>query len=139
MNEEKLGLQANGLKWLYDMQLVEDPQLINNLKLNILVTSRYIREVEILSSQAHKSMLVYLEVGSIARFFFKKRIQAEALDRLQQLLPSFRFRVIFDRQILDLAVEKVKAATAALPKGENDEDSVDANSDASSNNSSSEA
>lgn len=133
-------MQVNGLKWLYEMELVNDPQLINHLKLNVLARSKYIREVEILSSYSHKSMLVFVEMGKISKFFFKKRIEMEVLDLLRELLPNFRFRVIFERDILNLAIDQVKGAMTSSLKGEQDEETNDAiDSDASTSDDAGEA
>ncbi len=117
MDEEKGKFQFSGLKFLYDMELVDDPQLINNLKLNIFSVAPYIRDADLLSSYHHKSMLIWLDVNWLGRTFFEKRIVAGVSDRAQQLLPNFRFRVTTNRAIFDLALQKVKLALT----GENNE------------------
>lgn len=110
MNEEKGKFQFAGLKFLFDMELVDDPQLINHLKLNILSVSPSIKDVELLTSYAHKSILIWIDLSWLGRKFSEKRIVAVVTDRVQQLLPNFRFRVVTDKKILDLAIERLKAA-----------------------------
>lgn len=110
MDEERGKFQFAGLKFLYDMELVDDPQLINNLKMNIFDVSAHIRDVEFLSSYHHKSMLIYLDLNWFGRTFLQKRLSIDTLDRVKQLLPNFRFRVVTDRKIFDLALEKVRIA-----------------------------
>lgn len=117
MEETKGKFQYAGLKFLYDTELVDDPQLINNMKLNIFDISGSIQEVDLLSSYHHKSMLVWLDLSWFGKKFLEKRIVAGVTDRVQQLLPNFRFRVTTDRKIFDLALVRVKTVL----KGESNE------------------
>lgn len=102
--------QYKGLKWLMEMELLNDPQAINTLKLNILMTSKRIKEVELLIYRENKTMLVLLDLTWIGRKFFKKTIFEEVEGALVQLLPSFRFRVTDDTKIMGMAIAKVKKA-----------------------------
>lgn len=115
MDLEKGKFQFAGLKFLFEMELIDDPQLVNHLKLNILDVSSSIRDVELLSSYNHRAMLIYADVSWFGRKFFMKRIEAGILERVKQLLPNFRFRVTADRKILDLALEKVKFVLKGEP------------------------
>lgn len=110
MDDTKAKFQYAGLRFLYDMEIIDDPQLINNMKLNIFDVSSCIRDADFLSSFHQKSMLIWLDVNWLGRTFLKKRIETSVTDRVQQLLPNFRFRVTTDRKIFDLALAKVKAA-----------------------------
>jgi hypothetical protein len=121
MDEERGKFQFAGLKFIYDLELVDDPVLINNLKMNILDVSTWIQDVELLSSYNHRCMLVYVKMGWIGRKFFHKTIEDGVLDRVKQLLPRFKFRVVTDRKIMDLALEKVKYALG----GTTNENTVD--------------
>ena len=109
MDDAKGKFQFAGLKFLYDMELVDDPQLINNMKLNVFDVSSSIKDCEFLSSYHHKSMLIWLDVNWIGKMLLEKRIVTGVTDRVQQLLPNFRFRVTTDRKIFDLALAKVEA------------------------------
>lgn len=122
MDFEKGQFQFAAIQWLFDMELVDDPQLINTLKLNILSTSEAIQEVELLTSQQHRQMLIYVELKLtwFQRTFFQKRILDEVerrvTERVRTLLPRFRVRVVNDRRIMNLAIEKVKfALTGSKP------------------------
>ncbi len=108
--DEKQKYQVDGLKWLHELEVLNHPQVINNIKLNIFITSKHIKEVELLIYREKKSMLVLVELGWFGRKFFKKRIFEDVHNTLQQLLPSFRFRVTDDPAIMNLAVERVKQA-----------------------------
>lgn len=109
MDDEKAKFQLAALKFLYEIELLDDPQLINNLKLNVFSVSPSIREVELVCSYHHKSILVWLELSWLGRKFLQKRITADVLDRVQQLLPNFKFRVVTDRNILELALKQVES------------------------------
>ncbi len=107
---DKQKFQYEGMKWLMELELLNHPQAINQIKFNILMTSKQIKEVELLIYREHKSMLVLLDLTWIGRKFYKKRIFTEVQEILTQLLPSFRFRVTDDTKIMNLAIESVKKA-----------------------------
>jgi hypothetical protein len=107
---DKSKFQYEGLKWLYEMQLLDNPQLINNLKMNILLISTSIRDVELLIYREKKQMLVYVDLTWFGRKFKKDTIFIEVEEILSQLLPSFKFRITDDFSILVLAIERVKQA-----------------------------
>lgn len=107
---DKSKYQYEGLKWLFELELLNHPQVINQLKISILMCSKRIKEVELLIYRENRSMLVLLELSWIGRKFSKKWIFTEVQDALTQLLPSFRFRITDDSKIMEMAVEKVKKA-----------------------------
>jgi hypothetical protein len=111
-------LQHAGLKWLQELELVNDPQLINQLKMNVLICSPRIKEVEFLIYRENKSILVLLELSWLGRKFFKRSIFAEVEDVISQMLPTFKFRVTDDPRILAMAVARVKHA---LTGGKNED------------------
>lgn len=107
---ERTKYQYEGIKWLMEMELLNDPQAINTVKLNVMMASNRIKEVEILIHREKKSMLVLLELTWIGRKFLRKRIFGDVHDILSQLLPTFNFRVIDDPKIMQMSVERVKQA-----------------------------
>lgn len=116
---DRTKFQYEGMKWLMELELLNDPQAINNIKLNIMITSNRIKEVELLIYRENRSMLVLLDLTWIGRKFFKQRIFAEVQDILTQMLPSFQFRVTDNPEIMKLAIERVKKALTG-GKYEND-------------------
>lgn len=110
MDQEKGKFQYSALRFIFDMELVDDPQLINHMKMNIFSISRHIKDTELLSSIHTKSMLVYIDLNWVGRTFLKNRIEAEVFDRVKELLPNFNFRVVSNKVIFDMAIEKVKNA-----------------------------
>jgi hypothetical protein len=107
---DKRNYQYEGMKWLHEMELLNHPQVINTVRFNILMTSKRIKEVELLIYRENKSMLVLLELSWLGNKFFKRQIFEDVQDSLTQLLPSFRFRVTTDPKIMEMAVELVKKA-----------------------------
>lgn len=107
--------QYAGLQWIREMELLDNKQLINILKMNILLVSNRVKEVELLISSENKQMLVYLDLSWLGRKFFRKSIFADTEDVLTQLLPSFKFRVIDDPKLFATALERVKAALTRRP------------------------
>jgi len=107
---DKSKFQYEGIKWIMEMELLNHPQAINTIKFNILMVSKRIKEVELLIYRENKSMLVLLELSWFGRKFRKKQIFTEVHEVLSQLLPSFRFRVIDDPKIMQMAIERVQKA-----------------------------
>jgi hypothetical protein len=102
--------QYEGLKWLFEHQLLDNPQLINQLKMNILMVSPSVKDTELLIARDQKQMLVYVDLTWFGRTFRKTMIRQETEDILSQMLPSFKIRVVNDRKIFSMALEKVKSA-----------------------------
>ncbi len=102
--------QSQGLQWLYEMEVLNSPHLVNNLKMNIMVVSERIKEVELLISRPHRSIMIWIDVDL---GWFRKQvrfdgIQADILDIMEQLLPSYRFRVVHDKAIMELAITRLE-------------------------------
>lgn len=110
MSSEAVQIQQQGVKWLYEMELLDDPQLINNLKLNLLTISKNIVDVELLSLHniGRKEMLIWVDLNWWAARFQDVRILAEVLSMVGELLPNFTFRITKDRDIMDKALQNVK-------------------------------
>lgn len=124
--------QHEGLKWLFELDLLSQPQAINTIKFNILALSNRISEVELLIYREKKSMLVKVDLTWFGRKFYKKQIFSDINEMLTQLLPTYRFRVTDDQAILDLAIAQV---TKALTGGTNESttiSSIDASPEPSS-------
>lgn len=114
--------QVEGVKWLQEMEMVNHPQFLNNLKLNILMVSKRIREVEFLIYREQKSILIYIELDWFTRRFSRKVTKKDILldvnDVVEKILPSFRFRVVDDPDIMNLSITKVKNAITGGTKHE---------------------
>ena len=107
--DDRYKYQTSALKWLYEMELLDDPQLINNLKLNIFEASDFkVKDADFIMSQSQQKMLIWIEVGIFSRKLFIKKIYNQIYDRLRQLLPNYEFRIVTDRSILELAISKLK-------------------------------
>jgi len=109
-----MNYEQDGLKFLYQSELLDDPLLINNLKMNIMMQSNYIKEVEMLSVTTTKQLLIYVELGFFGKLFFKRRIEPAVRDIVHQLLPFYEIRVIQDKSILELSKAKLEALITPL-------------------------
>ncbi len=118
-DNERQKFQVSGLKWLQEMEFINHPQMINTIKLNVLMQSERIKDVEFLIYRENRSILVCLHLTWIGRTFFKKSIVRDVGDIVSQLIPSFKYRVIDDRRILELAITKVKNAITGGTQSEN--------------------
>jgi len=106
---DKVKMQVGALKFLYEIELLDDPNLLNNLKLNILAVSKRIRETEILSLHRfeRKEMLIFIDLTWWGRKFESERILSDVEGVISKLLPNFKLRVTQDKKILDAAVKNV--------------------------------
>jgi hypothetical protein len=99
-----------GLKWLAEMEAVNSPVLLNMIYGNIYSFPN-VADAEILIDRFNKRMLVYIKFTWFVRKYWKTRkklVSISILDGLQELLPSFEFRIIEDKPLFDLAVQRMK-------------------------------
>lgn len=100
----------SGLRWLYEMEAVNSTALLNNLYGNIY-SFPHVVDAEILLDRFGKKMLIYVKFTWFVRNFWisrKKYITMSILDQLQELLPSFEFRIIEDKALFNLAVQRMR-------------------------------
>jgi len=137
--DESLKFQVAGLKWMFEMELLDDknPAPINILKMNVLSVSPRIREVEFLIFREGRQMLVLLDLSWITRRFFKRKvgqISRDVQEILQQLLPNFKFRVTSDPRIMEMAVANVKKLLGGIDEIRNRNDDSDGKPEQSGSN-----
>lgn len=108
--DTKQQYQYEGIKWIMEMELLNHPQAINTIKLNILSISPGIKEVELLIHREQKSILILVQLSWFTRTFRKKQVFSEIYELMTQLIPSFKFRVTEDQKIMEMAVNRVKQA-----------------------------
>lgn len=111
---ERVKSQSAGLQWLYEMELVTNPQVLNNLELNIFYQSSYIKNVELLLDQNNKGILIYLELSTWGKWFKKQEIKEKVEDLMTMLLPNYRKRVIYELSIFQMALNKAKEITQGV-------------------------
>lgn len=105
---ENLKYQYEGMKWLKEMELVEHPQFINTLKMNVLSVSKSIKDVEFLISRHQMAILVWVDLSWFGKRFRTKQILMDVEDQLKLLVPSFTLRVVSDRSILEASLAKLE-------------------------------
>lgn len=109
---------SEGVKWLAQMKLLNNPQLNDIIYGNIVSVSSSIDPdgTEILIDPLNEKMLILIKYHYWTRKHFtwrKGRIEDVILFNLKKLLPSFKFRIIEDKSIFD------KAKQLFSLKGEN--------------------
>lgn len=99
--------KTNGeaLNWVLEMELVSDPNFINAILLNIFKITPRIKDVEIISDSVNKKMLVWLKLDWWGRKFNQVKIQETVDSMLNQALPSYKFRVIYNRELFEKALD----------------------------------
>ena len=130
----------SALKWLYEMEALNSSALLNNLYANIYSSSRHVKDVELLIDRNNRKMLIYMKFSWKANLFLgvKKRTAELVLDNLQELLPSFEFRITEKRELFDKALERAKEVAlggedeADQSPDSGDGDASDGNDDGSS-------
>lgn len=113
MSDNLKELINDGTKWLFEMHLLDNPQIKNTLIMNIFRSSPNIKNLDVLSDTEHKKMLIYLELTWWAKLWKKEQETADGvLDMLTGVLPGFKFRVIFDKTLFikatDMAEKLIK-------------------------------
>lgn len=89
MDTEKQKYQREAIQWLFDNEMVEDPQLINQLKLNIFRVSTTIRECEFLFFQPRRQLLIYLEMNWLGNLLSQKGLKQAIQSKLmRKVLPE---------------------------------------------------
>lgn len=89
MDTEKQKYQREAIQWLFDNEMVEDPQLINQLKLNIFRVSTTIRECEFLFFQPKRQLLIYLEMNWLGNLLSQKGLKQAIQSKLmRKVLPE---------------------------------------------------
>lgn len=102
---------ATALKWLYEMEIVDNPVLKSNLYENVFMSDSGIQDcaVWIVPEFTHqKGILVWIKLKRWSKWFKKEEVLAKVKNVVKELLPSYEVRVTEDRNILKLAQDKIK-------------------------------
>ena len=111
MNKGIENQTATALKWLYEMEMVDNPTLKSNLLENLFLIDKSIKDCAlfILPSFTHqKGILVYLKLSLWSKWFRKNEIKDRIIQMFNELLPSYSIRIVDNYNILTLAEERVR-------------------------------
>ena len=92
---------GEGLHFLLEIEMLQNPAVANALILNIFRVSSRIKDTEILTDSNNKRMLVWIKLDWLGRKFFTESIKKNIVSMLTTALPAFQFRVVEDRVIFD--------------------------------------
>lgn len=93
------------LGWLLEMELVATPYVLNSIILNIFASIKGIKNAEFVIDERQRKLLVYLKLNWFHERFRAKSVEEQVMEMLDQILPSFRKRIVFKREILEKALE----------------------------------
>ncbi len=99
---------GEGLSWLLELNLIQNPAVANAIVLNIFKVSNRIKDAEILTDTDHKRMLVWIELDWLGKKFFTKEITKNIEKMLQSALPSYQFRVVTDKTLFQKAINLMR-------------------------------
>ena len=104
-------LNSSALKWLYEMEALDSPILLQNLYENVFLADKRIKDCKIFITPPQtqqKGILVWLKLGFWAKTFHKDQIYLIVEQVIETLLPSYRVRIVDNENILFLAVKRLK-------------------------------
>lgn len=117
MDSDKAKFQYQGIKFLFDWELLNEPQVIHTIKVNVLGRFPWVIDLEyIFRSEPRKELIMWLHTPK--RMWWKKRKEAQlridVLEIMQQLLPKYEIRIVTDRKIFEMALENVRKLSKAV-------------------------
>jgi len=95
---------GNALKWLLELEQVTNPHFNHALILNIFKIHKSIKDAQVITDSNHKRMLVFLELSWFGNRFKKRGIQEQVLNMLNEILPSYNFRIVFNLEVFQKAL-----------------------------------
>lgn len=123
MPNEKVDIREQILNdatsWMAELEFVNNKHFLNTVTLNIYKISKYIKDVEFVTDMNERKMLIYLQLSRWGNWFHKESVAQEVLDMMTTVLPSYSFRVIYNREYFEKAVDIAKRISIA---GKNNEE-----------------
>lgn len=110
---------AGTLKWMYELNMLDNPAVISNLYENLFLAHKGIQDIEIVLSKENKTILVFLKLGLYARIFKRLEVQGKVTSVIKTLLPEYRFRITEDKAVLEAALNKARAYDKTFESGNN--------------------
>jgi len=106
-SNDKQSLHSDALAWMREMEFIENDYFLNSLILNIRKVP-YVKHIEIITQKVSRQMLIYLELNWWGKTFKEAKIAEIVLNMMTEALPSYNFRVIYDKELLAKAEERIK-------------------------------
>jgi hypothetical protein len=107
MEELQNNPNAAALGWLLEMELVQNPYMLNSIVLNVFRMLKGVKDAEFVIDTNEKKLLIFLELTWWSRRFRAKKVEVQALELLDQVLPGFKKRVVFEKVILEKALKLI--------------------------------
>lgn len=97
-----------GLRWLLEMEALNNPSTQNALVLNIFRISKRVLDTQLVMDTRNKKMLVFLKLTKWGDWFERKSIAFQVANMIKEVLPSFQLRVTYSEDILSKSLEVAK-------------------------------
>lgn len=97
------------LKWMYELNMLDNPAVITNFYENLYLADKGIQDIEIVLSKENKTVLVFLKLGFYSRIFKRIEVHGKVTSVIKTLLPEYRSRITEDRAVLEAALNKARA------------------------------
>lgn len=114
---ERIHFILEATKWLMQMGQLDRPEVRDALLINVFASSEKIRDVEFLIDMETQQLLIYLELKRWPNFFRRKinrdEVAQQVLDIIQDAVPVFDIRIVYNKAIL----EKAKEVSDRIKKG----------------------
>lgn len=104
----------DSVRWLFEHELLGSQQAQQALYFNIVNQSSAIKDTETLIDQYQKKMLIYVELKWWAFMTNKRDLAEQIMDVVQQALPAYGLRVIFNLQTFEKAKKLLEENTGEM-------------------------
>ena len=108
MQDEKIKIQIESIKWMISVGMLNDPQVKNHIVLNIYDVDLKITDVQILMDTYKQKLLVHVDLTLWARIFNKKTILENITIRLDEMIPEYKVRVINNLDLFKKALDLIR-------------------------------
>lgn len=98
---------SGAMGWLLEMEMIQNPVVLNSIVLNIFKSVQGLKDAEFVIDTKEKKILVYLELGLWNKWFKQDKIKGTVQELLDQALPSFKKRIIYDKSLIEKALKIV--------------------------------
>lgn len=116
MSNEKLQFQYEGIKWLIDMEMVQDPKVITQLNVNVMGRLKQVRDIEyIIAPQPRRQLLAWLDVSRYQNWRRGDSLCQDTERILKSILPRYEIRAVTDRKIFEMAMANLNEYLKGVP------------------------
>lgn len=110
--DEKTQYLNSAVSWLYENEIVDNPQLLNHLYLNIFSISKRIKDVELVINSLKKHINIYLEFDFLGKLLkSESKVQMTVSENLKELLPKYHVVYFSNRNAFEQVLATSRSKT----------------------------